>query len=147
MMSMKTLSIAAALVAGTLGFANKADAQVIVGGTYYPSYSYPSYSYPTYAQPSYYQSGTVYSSGYTPYYDGSSGVVVSGYSTPMYGSSYYGNGYYGSPYSSGYSPYGYGTGSNYYNGYTPGFNNVISTPTYGVGTRGVNLFGRRAVRW
>ena len=82
-MSIRTLSLAAAMIVGMLGFTSKADAQVIVGasGVVYPrTTSY--YSYP------------------------SSGVIVSsGYSTPMYGTSYYGS-YYSMPYSYSY-PYTY----------------------------------------
>jgi hypothetical protein len=84
-MSIRTLSLAAAMIAGMLGFASKADAQVIVGssGVVYPATTSYYYSYP------------------------SGGVIVSsGYSTPVYGTSYYGSGYYSMPYSYSY-PYTY----------------------------------------
>ncbi len=57
-MTIKTLIAAAAVAIGTLGIADRADAQWRRwGGVYsYPTYSY---AYPTYSP------GVVYSSGYT----------------------------------------------------------------------------------
>jgi hypothetical protein len=99
-MLIRTVSIAAAMIVGTLGFTSKADAQVIVGASsvVYPTTTSYYYSYP------------------------SSGVVSSGYSTPMYTSSYYGTSY-GAPYIYSY-PYTY----QYVPTYT--FPSTTAYPTY-----------------
>src|SRR5262245_5548711 len=90
-MSIKTLVIAAAMAAGTLGFADRADAQWRRGMVYrYPTDSYsPGVVYSSYSYPAYYSDGT---------------VVTAGYSTPYY-SSYYPSTYY--PSSSYYTTPGY----------------------------------------
>lgn len=157
-MTIKTLTAAAAVIAGTIGFAGKADAQV-----YYSGYSTPSYVYPssysshyggglmsngyTYANPGYttWSSpvyGSTYSSGYSPYYGH---TFSSGYS-PYYGSSY------SSPY---YGNYGTGYYNNnmlatpYSGAYYSGYNNLYNTGVYGlgVGTTGTSFGGRRLWRW
>src|SRR5262245_40883519 len=102
---MKSLFLAATVVAGLLCSTGTADAQFRRNRvTYtYPSYSYVesypsySYSYPSYSYPSY--------SYYTPSTYGSNEVIVtSGYTptvqgtTSYYTPTIYGNSYYSTPY-------------------------------------------------
>jgi hypothetical protein len=108
-MTIKTLAIAAAVVAGSLGFTSRAGAQFMappVGG----SYSGPGIPYGSYFTPG----------GLSSYY-GSPGLV-NPYSTGFYGGGYY-NGYSGgSLYLGGYSNGigGYSSYSPYYGGYYGG---------------------------
>jgi hypothetical protein len=125
-MTIKTLTTAAALIAGTIGFAGKADAQVIYssGGTYYST------------------PGVVYSSGYTPGVVYSSPVVYSsGYTYPAYSSNYYypSTSYYGNTWGSPYTGF---------SGVT-GFNNIYGNPWgtgLNIGTRGATWNGMRLWR-
>jgi hypothetical protein len=76
---MKSLALAAMVVAGLLCSTSSADAQFRNRGNR-NGYSYPSYSYPgtSYATPSYYNGSTIVGNSYAPsYYNG--GVVTSGY--------------------------------------------------------------------
>jgi hypothetical protein len=135
---MKSLLLAATVVAGILCTADTADAQFRsrrAGSYSYPTYSYPTYSYAT---PSYYN-GAVVTSSYTPLAS-SEVVVTSGYtpSTIVYPSgSYYAPSYspgsvYNPVWDSNSYPAYYGTG------YPSGVN---LTPS------GVNWGGRRVWRW
>jgi hypothetical protein len=134
-MNRKSLAIAAALFAGTLGVSRQADAQVIttMGVTPYTGASYGStlyapslgtvyhsvpyyggyYSNSTYNYP-YYNTNSTYSHPYNSYYNYP--YSSSSYSYPTLGSTYsypYSNSYYSYPYSgSSYStPY-----NTYYSG-------------------------------
>ncbi len=94
-MSIRKLALAAAVVAGTLGFAGKADAQVI----YTSGYSTTPVVYSSYYTPTYYTHtpASTYSSYYAPAY---SNWYWSGYSDP-YSSGYYTRSYYPYAYYSG----------------------------------------------
>jgi hypothetical protein len=137
---MKSLLLAATVVAGMLVTADSADAQrryrrgaVYSTPTYstYSTYSTPTYS--TYSYPTYSSGEVIQSSYYTPSYTYPSGSVIqSGYYTPsssypMYNNGYYNNGYYNNGYNNGYN-----------NNYSPGIN---ITPS------GVNWGGQRIWRW
>jgi hypothetical protein len=107
-MSIKTLAVVAAVIGGTVGFQNRADAQVMVypsTGGYYPGVISTSY-YSPYSG-GYYNYPSVGLSATTPYLGGYYG---SSYGWPYYGGygGYYG-GYSGSPYYGGYY-------TNYYRG-------------------------------
>jgi hypothetical protein len=102
-MLIRCIALSAAVIVGALGFAGKADAQIIYSGGYY------------------YSPGVVYSSYYSPsYYPYSSGVYPSSYYGAPYSTGYWSSyGYWPSspPYRSGYrsySPY------SYYRGYRGG---------------------------
>ena len=99
-MTIRKLALAAAIVVGLVGFAGKADAQVIYSGGYY---STPG----------------VYSSYYAPtYYPFSSSIYPASFYSPPYNAGWYWSGYnyqpsypyYTSGYSTGYYP-------PYYNGW------------------------------
>jgi len=164
---MKAFALAVVATAGLLCSAGTADAQWRSRGSYARTYSYPSYgysypttgystssystysSYPTFGAvtPTYSDTGVVVTSGYTPtfgavtptYYD--SGVVTSGYA-PAYSPTVYPSGYsYPSSGFGGYSSYPtYGSynSSSYYGS---GYNGMYVSPS------GVNVGGRRIMRW
>jgi hypothetical protein len=157
-MSIKTFVIAAAVVAGTFGLTDRADAQWrrYAGYNSYPTYNYVAPAYSTYSYPAYsYSPGAVYSGYSYPSYYTTSGVVTSGVYADPYTSGVVTSGYYADPYASGVytSPY-YGTGymdpytAGMYNSYYSGYSNLGGNP-YGisVGTRGGMIAGRRAWRW
>ena|SRR5579872_5839800 len=89
-MSLKTLTLVAGVIAGTFAIGNNANAQIVTTNGYVSppvvttSYYAPAVGWSYYSSPAYYS---------TPY-------VSSYYATPYYSS------YYGSPYYGGYSYYG-----------------------------------------
>jgi hypothetical protein len=93
-MSIRKLALTAVVIAGVLGFAGRADAQVVyAGGCDTAPAMYSSYYAPTYSA---YAPGVSYSSYYTPAY---SNWNWGGYSYPSY-SGYYRSYYPGAYYSS-----------------------------------------------
>ena len=124
-MSIKSLVFAAAVAAGTLGFADRADAQWWRRGAVY--YNYPAYTY-SYPTTTYYTSPSVVTDG---------GVVTASYSTPYYSSySYPGTSYY-YPSTNYYYP-----STGYYSSYSPGYSYPGGYVNYGGGR-----FGRYGWRW
>jgi len=94
-MSLKTLTVIAAMAVGMIAFSDRANAQVITAYSTGPSY------YPGAVTTSYYSPAASWSYYTTPY--------ISGYN---YTTPYYYSGYYGTPYYSSYYSYPYY--SNYY---------------------------------
>lgn len=97
-MSIRKLALATVVIAGVLGFAGKANAQVIVSdGVYYTT-------------------PVVYSSYYTPtYYTYTPGVTYTSYSAPVY-TGWYGDSYRSPYYTRYYSPFRGYSGPNLYVG-------------------------------
>jgi len=157
-MSIKKITAALAVIAGTVGFTGKADAQVIYrSGGYYssPGVVYSSGYTPGVVYGSGYTPGVIYGSGYTPgvvYGSGygvmpnyNTGILSGGLgstSTSGYlgGTSLYSNGLYGNSL--------YGNGLGMYSGVN-GYNNLYGN-AYGtglnVGTRGATYNGIRLFR-
>ena len=133
---------------GYSGYRSSSYGYVAPSSYYAPTYGYPSSNYSTYGAPVYGAStyapvygssalgtqvydGGVVTSGYSPYYGGSSVVVPAGgysssYYTPTYGTQVY-SGYGATPY--------YG-GSRYYGGFNNGLNLLPSGGNFrGMGWR------------
>jgi len=157
-MSIKKFAAALAVIAGTVGFASKADAQVIYrSGGYYgtPGVVYGSGYSPGVIYGNGYSPGVAYGSGYSPgvVYGNGYGAMPN-YNTGIFsGGSTYSSGYrgaYGSNLSGGglYGNSLYGNSPGMYSG-SNGYNNLYGN-AYGtglnIGTQGATYNGMRLWR-